>query len=701
MPVSHIRPSVVVFARVSGFPWWPAVINKCPHNEQWQKDGKFWVVFFNENNGAWLKPQELRIFDDYNIDSCLEYNGTANKFRRYKEKIERALVLAKEYVDNSRKTHVRVSSLQRRQEGRKRASDAVSVSEVENEGTPEGSVIEVETGRMERGRKRIQSGKSHVQRVMRGRARESEHDFVSEDENDVRNKNGESVHSRPKRKRMRSMRYEEFIGSLDEYNGEKRRRGVSAEQEGNSTVAERTVKGGAVALIPYDPVSGTAIVGAKNRRANSVNVNRVKDTEMEREGASRSRTTRRTTRGSVHSAENRSVVQNGDVSKHANRRGHAKKSLSKRSAQEPVGRMQSGQNNRTNPAETRELYISELNNLIHPQASQSHAGRGRNTYATRRILASQAAGSSELGSSPRGEGTDSDDGPERLRRVVNGSLEAAAADLVEHAVKGGQGEESESANGREDILDMGCLSLGGSELLTSILNRIRDLERDVALLRQKSVGERQETLGEDASAAGLKSAVEALAAAASAFAKARDYDSGVIGRSIDLLWPADAHFPLSGADGELLRAMSTSLVLGFCKRRHRESREQKSKTPQKQRGKDNLGKFTTDHRLKVRDVASKSRTRSKNAPVVPSHDELLDGSLAPGDIESSSSVDREVVIVKPKTMQRPAKGRKRARSEIEDTADNVVEEELEGEVIDVEDSEEVVDGEGENDDDEM
>lgn len=696
MPVSHIRPGVVVFARVSGFPWWPAVINKCPHNEQWQEDGKFWVVFFNESTGAWLKPTELRIFDDYNIDSCLEYNGTANKYRRYKEKIQLALVLAKEYVDNSKKTYKKVSSLQRRQEGKEEALDAVSVSEAEKEGTLEGSVIEVETGRVERGRKRIQSGKSHVQRALRGNALQSEHDIVSEEENDKRSKDG--AHSRPKRKRMRSIRYEEFIGSLDERNGGKRGQDVRAEQEGNPMIGERKVKGGTVALIPYDPVNGTAVLGAKHRRANAVEVNRVEDGEMERGGASTSRATRRTTRGSAHRVQNRSVGQNADVNKLANRRGPAKKSLSKRLAREPVGRVQSGQNSRPDPAETRELYISELNNLIHPAASQNHAERGRNTYATRGSL---VVGSSELGSSLGGEGTDSDDRPERLRRVVNGSLEAAAADLIEHAVKGGQGEEDESASGREDILDMGCLSLGGSELVTSILNRIRDLERDVALLQQKSVGERQETLGEDASAAGLKSAVEALAAAASAFAKARDYDSGMIGRSIDLLWPVDARFPLAGADGELLRTMSTSLVLGFCKRRKKEFREQKSKTPQRQRGKDNPGKSTTDHRLKVRDLASKPHVRCKNVSMEPSRDGLVDRSLVPGESESSSSEDGEVIVIKPKSKQHPLKGRKRTRSEIEDRADNIVEEELESEVIDVEDSEEIVDGEGENDEEEV
>ncbi|CDF36984.1 unnamed protein product [Chondrus crispus] len=113
------------------------------------------------------------------------------------------------------------------------------------------------------------------------------------------------------------------------------------------------------------------------------------------------------------------------------------------------------------------------------------------------------------------------------------------------------------------------MSLGGSELLCSILNRVSDLERDVALLQKQSTVEEKATLGEDPSAAGLKSAVEALASATAVFAKVREYDSLAISRSLDLLW-ADGHFPLQGADGELLRTVARSLVLASCRRRHAE-----------------------------------------------------------------------------------------------------------------------------------
>lgn len=697
MPVSLIYPSVVVFARVSGFPWWPAVVGKCPSDEQWQKNGKFWVVFFNESNGAWLKPSELRTFDDYNIDSCLEYNSTANKFRRYKEKIEIALNLAKEYAKSSRNPRVKVLPLSREEGGKKAALRAVPMNGVED-GTPDGSVVEVEMGRSGRGKKRIQSGKSHVQRAKRGKVQEEDQADTSEEIDEPDGEVGDA-RSRPRRKRMRSTRYEDFVGSLDERNGDKRRQGVSTEQRRDPMVAESTTKGSTVAVIPYDPIGGTAIVDSKHRYSNPVKVNPVDSGGVRGRGTPSLKVTTRTTRGSLRLTENNTIVQNGDASKHANQRASTKKSLSKRLAQEPMRRMHSEQNNRSDPAQTRELYISELKDLIRPRASQNIAERGRNMHRAKQLFNFSVAGNSEPGSSVYGEGTDSDDRPERLRRVVNGSLEAAAADLVEHAVKGGQGEESESANGREDILDMGCLSLGGSELLTSILNRIRDLEKDVAVLRQKSAGDRQETLGEDASAAGLKSAVEALAAAASAFAKARDYDMGAIGRSIDLLWPSDDHFPLAGADGELLRTMSTSLVLGFCRRRKKEFREQKSKTSLRQRGRDSPGAPAKDLR-QPKKSALKVRTRSKEISAAHPREAHIDVPLGRRERESSSSMDRDVVIVKPKTKQQPAKCTKRPRSQVEVVADNVVEEELEGEV-NGEDSEEVVDGEGDNVDEEI
>jgi PWWP domain len=103
------------------------------------------------------------------------------------------------------------------------------------------------------------------------------------------------------------------------------------------------------------------------------------------------------------------------------------------------------------------------------------------------------------------------------------------------------------------------------DVLRSLLHRVSDLEKEVKYLKGRAAAEEQAVLGEDATAAGLKAAVEAFASASAAFAKKRNFDSTVVRRALDSLWP-DGAFPLAGVDGDLLHSVARSLVMASCKR---------------------------------------------------------------------------------------------------------------------------------------
>eukprot|EP00177_Eucheuma_denticulatum_P007411 GFKZ01013496.1.p2 GENE.GFKZ01013496.1~~GFKZ01013496.1.p2 ORF type:complete len:704 (-),score=104.27 GFKZ01013496.1:2272-4383(-) len=644
MPIAHITPGAVVFARVSGFPWWPAVVNKCPHNQRWTEEGKYWVIFFNEKNGAWLKPAELRAFDAYNQDLCLEYNSGPSKFRRYRDKIDKAIDLAEEYLSNETQARSPTMSVEGRRLAKRASGDVISISDAAAaEKDVNGDLPGASTGR-----KRMQPEKSSLRRTRRHASRQRE---LEQEESDHSNDDG----GRSRRKRMRSAKHQTVAGSSERGNGEKRAEEMEAGGSGN-----RSMKGGnrgAIAVIPYDLANGTALVGGKKKGEGG---------NSEPQGAGgrlRSRASRRPTRGGGQDGEEDvDAVEAVAPSRRMSRRIATRKVISRRLAQEPIPRSKADPDNRPDPATTREMYISELNELVGPKGRQKMGELGKNAFHGRGSTGSGAIGSSRLESSDSDQGTDSEEGPERFRRIMNGSLEAAAEDLMECALRRENGGMSESVSRREDILDMDTLALGGNELVSSILNRITDLERDVLMLRQKATGKEQAILGEDASAAGLKSAVEALAAAADAYAKSRDYNAGVIGRSLQLLWPVGGHFPLPGADGELLRTITKSLVVGCCKQSEKNGARNARTMPPRQPAPKRRGDQPSEHRPHVRHVASMSRAISSaqtKPPATP--EEVLDSSSAGRDKGSESSGDDVVLVPNSMRAQKEAARSKKIR----------------------------------------
>jgi hypothetical protein len=154
------------------------------------------------------------------------------------------------------------------------------------------------------------------------------------------------------------------------------------------------------------------------------------------------------------------------------------------------------------------------------------------------------------------DATDSESEPEGSMRPVVGDLEHVADRQLRDLFGNDVGVAEGGGRGGD----------WNGDLLRLLLQRVTDLEMDVKSLKARAACEEQATLGEDATAAGLKAAVEAMAAASAAFAGKRDFDTDVIGRALDSMWP-DGSLPLVGADGEALRALACSLVMASCRRK--------------------------------------------------------------------------------------------------------------------------------------
>jgi hypothetical protein len=87
---------VVVWAKVYGYPWWPASITTDQRSGKWFHKGKYWVYFFNDPQGAWLKPNCLKEFNEENIAAL-----TPKENHRYYKQIIKAVEEAREVQSNA------------------------------------------------------------------------------------------------------------------------------------------------------------------------------------------------------------------------------------------------------------------------------------------------------------------------------------------------------------------------------------------------------------------------------------------------------------------------------------------------------------------------------------------------------------------------------------------------------------------------
>jgi PWWP domain len=94
-----LQPGVVVFGRVRGYPWWPAVVACAPKTSEWvTKDGRVWCLFFNDRTGAWLRTTELRPFDAFHREECMVINRGNKGHRKFIDRIVEAITCAISYT---------------------------------------------------------------------------------------------------------------------------------------------------------------------------------------------------------------------------------------------------------------------------------------------------------------------------------------------------------------------------------------------------------------------------------------------------------------------------------------------------------------------------------------------------------------------------------------------------------------------------
>lgn len=642
MQQSDVQLGVVVFGRLVGFPWWPAIVSRSSENGKWRKDGKFWVLFFNDNNGAWLKTTELRSYDSYNKSLSLEQNAVSQKFRRYKDRVDKAIRLADKFVANP-KGRRGSKGLPPRPE-----NYTVTADSDDDESDEDAS----DEGKQSR-RKEVENGTGSIYREQRDGRRARKRPALHETDDDHSMEKGENLSrpsesedGRPRRKRIRSSRYEDFITPIVGRQMDKRKGSFLLP----SLERLRPQKGKAVpspesTANKHGPVLSHQDAVGKGASGNRPELKYNKKAPAATQG--QNARSRNVSRVSGEQADVESLADTDSAD------GGLKRSTvvlrSRRLANEAIQHVRPMVEKNTPADLTRQLYISELTSLTAPKGQTNGRDRGK-MPSTRRSVRSRAGSSEYDDSSGSRQDTDSEEEPERHRKITNGSLEVAAEELMEYAVRDGRGADSNSSAEEKDVPEMHSVALGGNDLVCSILNRISSLERDVLSLQYKAKREEVATLGEDATAAGLKAAVEALASASAAFSKARDYDPGAISRSLELLWN-NGHFPLSGPDGELLRTMSNSLVLAPCRRRReqvaREKRRRNLNNRERSREHRQTAPVTGTSEKRTRDdvdkrgsgslrglekrVAEQSTAHASTEParsIVPRDEETLGGSAA-------------------------------------------------------------------------
>ncbi len=196
MRSEEVFPGAVVFARVTSFPWWPAIVGRCPTTKQWKDNQeRRWVFFFNDPTGAWLKIRDMRPFSRSSQDAMAEINRLTPKYRKYLVRIAEACELAHEY--------------QRGPAVKKPFSDynkRLTRAAVEMTPSTDSASGSVETAYVSRADQIVTgstSPENSVRNLESGRARTG----IKRDAEE----SGLNNAGRPRRKRKKSTRYEGFI----------------------------------------------------------------------------------------------------------------------------------------------------------------------------------------------------------------------------------------------------------------------------------------------------------------------------------------------------------------------------------------------------------------------------------------------------------------------------------------------------------
>eukprot|EP00189_Rhodosorus_marinus_P002122 CAMPEP_0113967470 /NCGR_PEP_ID=MMETSP0011_2-20120614/8952_1 /TAXON_ID=101924 /ORGANISM="Rhodosorus marinus" /LENGTH=504 /DNA_ID=CAMNT_0000980365 /DNA_START=252 /DNA_END=1766 /DNA_ORIENTATION=+ /assembly_acc=CAM_ASM_000156 len=93
----------LVWAKVSGYPWWPATVSRNVKQKMWKKGGKIWVNFFNDSQSAWIPVKNnLLPFNAINTTTVMEkIKPTHRSYDMIKEAIEEAAEVQKKQAANA------------------------------------------------------------------------------------------------------------------------------------------------------------------------------------------------------------------------------------------------------------------------------------------------------------------------------------------------------------------------------------------------------------------------------------------------------------------------------------------------------------------------------------------------------------------------------------------------------------------------
>ncbi|XP_017885357.1 zinc finger CW-type PWWP domain protein 1-like [Ceratina calcarata] len=92
----------IVWARVRGFPWWPAIVNDCPDTFAFymlppntSKPSMYYVTFIDEHefSYSWMEKSKLKPFKKYSYNQLIKKTKFNNI--EYKEQLQRAYELAR------------------------------------------------------------------------------------------------------------------------------------------------------------------------------------------------------------------------------------------------------------------------------------------------------------------------------------------------------------------------------------------------------------------------------------------------------------------------------------------------------------------------------------------------------------------------------------------------------------------------------
>lgn len=681
---SSLEPGVVVFGRVKGHPWWPAVIACFPDTSDWRRttDDRIWCMFFNEANGAWLKLHEIRPFDDCHREECLLYNRSSSRHRRFLGRIAEAMECADRYLmtfqDNMVKEEpptplapwaksttkiVRVPS----EDGLVRNINVLTRSTsntgdrdelskpVELTKTPicikqSGKDLDEST---DSGADIMQGSSDCDERVVSSSPPDTNkghhlYDSFEKKESAASAEPSSSVgperqpdskttlvkedsidEGRPRRKRTKSMRYDDFIDP-----SHSARRSSRIQESKKSTTPASGYCDETVVTTRYgthppgivtcsDQMPGSTVPGRNNQREDNPLKVRLKLSNLKNEETlvlplSRDKMTSNDQNIGIDSLSSRSRCRGTRsnapmlVSSELNIKQSGKPS-GRRSAPPIPTLPESAPTSATagvagTVTRVKNRHHGGIGKYINKSNVQSHvrdatcsfeekvsaditlpssspgSGAGLCVKARAPMVVTRVKNSrktparsnrrnrndhkseEENGHPDLGVETDSEKDPEATMLPISGRMDIGADKVLDAILSHGR-MDSGSLQSIEPHAKRKKLFSDQGDIIRLLLHRVSAIEAEVASLKSQALSRERCTMGEDATAAGLKSAVEALVSATEAFARKRDFEPHAISRALDSLWDHDETC-LNDVDGDMLQALARSLVMSTC-RRHR------------------------------------------------------------------------------------------------------------------------------------